>query len=189
MSNEATEKKGGNRLLVIGAAVVLGLLAGGGAGAFFAGPLLANRAAPAEAAGAAEEEGAEGEEHAAPEEHAEEAGHGEAAEEGGHEEGGAAAPMYVMNNLVLNPARSNGTRFLMTTVAFGMKSEAGVAEMEGRDLEVRDRVLRVLGAKTVMELADVAKRDSLKVELKDSVGVLFGEGAVRDVYFPQFVIQ
>jgi flagellar basal body-associated protein FliL len=61
--------------------------------------------------------------------------------------------------------------------------------MKERDPELRDAVLRYLGAKQVEELSDVAQRDSLKLGIRAAVVERFGKGSVRDVYFPQFVIQ
>ena len=50
-------------------------------------------------------------------------------------------------------------------------------------------VLAVLGAKHVEDLAEIANRERLKVELKRALDSLFGPGVVRRIYFPQFVIQ
>lgn len=183
-NDQENEGPGGKRLLPLGIAIALGLLVGGGAGAFVAGPLLAARS-EAPAPKAAEREAP------AEEDHGEEAeSESSGAEEGGDHEGEAGGQaLYVMDNLVLNPARSGGTRFLMVTIAFSLQNEALSEEMKARDAEVRDAVLGVLGAKSVIELSDVAARDSLKVELKSNVSDLFHKGAVRQIYFPQFVIQ
>ena len=95
-----------------------------------------------------------------------------------------------MENLVLNPAGSNGTRFLMAAVAAEVKDEKVKEEMNGRDAELRDAVLRVLGERTVDQLADMALREGIKTEVIDSLNArLQSKTAVKRVYFPQFVIQ
>ncbi len=71
-----------------------------------------------------------------------------------------------IDNLVLNPSGSGGTRHLMLSVAVEVKDDADAEQMKARDAEVRDAVLHVLGSKTVDELADIAARDSLKLELR-----------------------
>ena len=72
------------------------------------------------AAGADEEAAAEGEGDAEAE--------GEAAKGGGEHGGEASAPpLYTISDLVLNPAGSGGTRFLMLSVAFDMKDSSAVA--------------------------------------------------------------
>jgi flagellar FliL protein len=183
--------------LVLLLTVVVGLAAGGGAGAVGAGPLLAAGIAPAAQATAraaraqaaathdgdsasADEEGGESSEGAA-----EGGGHG--AKEGGAE--GASAPVYTLDNLVLNPAGSDGTRFLLVTISLQVKDAATLEAMKGRDAELRDAVLVTVGNRTVEQLASVAARDSLKAELQAAAKKLFRRNVVRRVYFPQFVIQ
>lgn len=168
---EVVPKRGGKKI-VLAVVLAVGALVGGGAGAFFAGPALAEMIlGPATAT--AEEVAAEDESHSTADD--------------GHDAGGAAS--YLVENLVLNPAQSNGTRFLMASVSFELMEIDAVAAMEARDAQVRDAVLTVLGQKTVEELTDIARRDSLKTELKTAVSGMFPEGTVRGIYLPQFVIQ
>ena len=176
---EAAPAKGKKMMLAI--LLVGGVAIGGGAGAFFAGPLLAEKVMGPVAPAAPGAEGEHGE--AAAEE-----GHGEEGEEGEHGEGATAA-VYQIENLVLNPAQSGGTRFLMLTVAFQVKDETVIEQMKLRDAEVRDAILTVIGSKTVEQLVEITGRDPLKAELKGSVAPLFAKDAVTQIYFPQFVVQ
>ncbi len=186
-------------------AVMAGLAAGVGGGFFAVGPALAKGIAPAVAAnakhgkaakpakGAHDDEAAEGDDE---EGHGEAAGDEEDEEEGeeakgehGKEGAAAGAPVYTLDNLVLNPAQSGGTRFLLLTISFEVKQADLVDAMKARDAELRDLVLVTVGNKTVEQLSDVASRDSLKVELKAAAAKLFKKKAIKRVYFPQFVIQ
>jgi flagellar FliL protein len=153
--------------LLLAIAVTVGVLAGGGGGALYVGPLVAARLHP-EVAHATKEKAA--------------ADSAAAAETG-------PAIIHQVDNLVMNPAGSNGTRFLMLTVAFDVKDESVSTQMQTRDAEIRDAVLGVLGTKTVEELADVSQRDSLKAQMLAAVAKLFPAGAIKRVYLPQFVIQ
>ncbi|HEY0969850.1 MAG TPA: flagellar basal body-associated FliL family protein [Gemmatimonadales bacterium] len=164
---EAAPPAKSKKLLLI-AVIVLGVVIGGGAGAFVAAPLLAGRVPPTAADSAAK-----GEEQA-----------GKA--KGGKE---SAKVVHVVDNMVLNPAGSGGARFLLLSVGLAVKDEATVKTLSDRDPELRDVVLRFMGARTIEELADVGLRDSLKAQLRTAVGERFGAGTVIDVYFPQFVIQ
>jgi flagellar FliL protein len=96
---------------------------------------------------------------------------------------------HAIENLVLNPAGSNGSRFLMVTATFELKDASTEEKMKDHEAEARDRILGVLGRKTVDELSDINKRDAIKTELLDSVAPLFPKGSVLKVFFPQFVIQ
>jgi flagellar FliL protein len=102
---------------------------------------------------------------------------------------GAASTMYVIDNVILNPAGSGGTRFLMLATAIDAKDAAVVEEMKQRDAETRDVLLRVMGSKTVEQLSDMQFREGIKKEVADSLGALFKKGAIRRIFFPQYVIQ
>jgi flagellar FliL protein len=70
-----------------------------------------------------------------------------------------------MENLVLNPAESGGSRFLLFSLAFELRDQAAHDAMKARDAEMRDVVLAALGRRTTEQLADMALRDSLKAEV------------------------
>jgi flagellar protein FliL len=101
----------------------------------------------------------------------------------------SAAVVHAIENLVLNPAGSGGTRFLMVTATFELKDAAAEELMKAREAEVRDRILGLLGKKTIDELTDIAKRDEIKLEVLAAVSPVFPKGSVLKVFFPQFVIQ
>ena len=114
----------------------------------------------------------------------------------GHGEGSHAAEpkpsqmqVHSVDNLIMNPAGSGGTRFLMLGVAIEIPNASVAEEMSRRDAELRDAILRVMGAKTVNQLSEVSSRDSLRTEVASKIEEMFGKGSVRRVYFPQFVIQ
>jgi len=100
-----------------------------------------------------------------------------------------AAVTHSFENIVLNPAGSGGTRFLMVTAAFELKDAATEQTMKDREPEIRDRILALLGKKTIDELTETAERDAIKKEVMDVVAPMFPKGAILKVFFPQFVIQ
>ena len=99
------------------------------------------------------------------------------------------SPIYQMDNLVLNPAGSGGTRFLLLSVALEVKDAATAEELKAHDAEMRDAILRLFGAKTVDQVAEASAREALREEVNASLSKLLPAGAIRRVYFPQFVIQ
>ena len=163
-------------MLLLIAGLVGGLVIGALGGSFALGPMLAKKlAAPGSAEAATTEESGE---------------KGEGGEHGKEGDKKAGATVHMMENLVLNPSGSNGTRFLMAAVAAEVKDEKVKDEMTGRDAELRDAVLRLLGERTVDQLSDIAQREVLKKSLTDSLNArLASKSAIKRVYFPQFVIQ
>ncbi|HCT55780.1 MAG TPA: hypothetical protein DGD08_01065 [Gemmatimonas aurantiaca] len=166
--------------------VAVGLAVGGGTGAALLGPMVAKKmgkTTPIVAAAHADSgaEGAEGE-------------HGEAAAGGEHggaegKEAGAAASVLLLENLVLNPAGSGGSRFLLLSVAIEAGKATALEQFKARDAELRDIILTALGTKTVDELTDISKREIFKTELQAAVDGRFGKQTVKRLYFPQFVVQ
>jgi flagellar FliL protein len=101
-----------------------------------------------------------------------------------------APPLYTIADLVLNPAGSGGTRFLMLSVAFDMKDSASVELIKLRDAEIKDAVLALVGAKTVEQLAEVSSREPMKLEINELVSkIIKKKKLIKRVSFPQFVIQ
>jgi flagellar FliL protein len=137
-----------------------GLVAGAPTGLFVTGPLLAKRSASAVHEKPKAEKGLEN-----------------------------SSVTHAVENLVLNPAGSNGTRFLMVSATFELKDSGIENQMKEHDAEVRDHILSILGKKTVDELTDIAQREQIKKDVLESVGALFEKGAVKKVFFGQFVIQ
>jgi len=137
-----------------------GLIAGAPTGLFVTGPLLAKRSASAAHTKPKTEKGLEN-----------------------------SSVTHAIENLVLNPAGSNGTRFLMVSATFELKDTGTENQMKEHDAEVRDHILSILGKKTVDELTDITQREQIKKDVLESVGSLFEKGAVKKVFFGQFVIQ
>ena len=170
---EAPPKKKGKLPLILG--LLVGLVGGGVAGSMFLAPIVGEKlASPAE-------------ETPDPDDHGDE---GDAGGGGGDSHdlpsGGV---VHLVDNLVVNPAGSNGNRFLLANVAFETV-DAGLDDViESRDFELRDGLLRVLGMKTVAELTDYSIRESIVSELRIAIEGVLGEGSVIHIYLPQYVIQ
>lgn len=117
---------------------------------------------------------------------------------GGEHHGGGERVVYVdasqtvvhtIDALVVNPADSEATRFLMATLVVVADRVAVVDQLKERDAEAREVILRTLGAKTVAELSDLGKRDELKEELRRALLGVVDAGRILRIHLPQFVIQ
>jgi flagellar FliL protein len=162
-------KAAGPKPVILIAVIAVAALAGVGGGI-----VLAPRFAPAAA-------------HAS----ADAAEHGEEEEEaeGGGGHGGGAGKIFRLDNLIVNPAGSEGTRFLMTSVAFELESESAEAKLRAREVQVRDLVISRLESQTMATLTQPFARDSIKRQLAEAVMTVVGPKATVRVYLPQFVIQ
>jgi len=177
------------KLPVLIGMVAVGLLVGGATGAIFVGPMVAKKMGKVTPVVAAAEGDSAHDEAAAD---AEGGDHAPAEGEGAAKEGEAkaeGAAVHLLENLVLNPASSGGSRFLLLTVAIEVGNAKAGEDFKTRDAELRDIILTSLGVKTVEELTEIARREQFKTELKTAINAKFGKKAVKSLYFPQFVVQ
>ena len=97
--------------------------------------------------------------------------------------------VYVVKDLIVNPAGTNGLRFLLTTIGLEVSSEETVKELEKRDVQIHDAIIGILTSMTLPQLDDISSRDSLKVEIKTQINKDLTTGNVLNVYFSKFIIQ
>jgi len=171
----------GAQPLILAGAIVAALAAGTVAGLLLLGPRLAamRHAAPAAAHAESTAEGeAEGEGK-----HAKEKG------KGGHGKEAEKAVVYRLDNLIVNPAGSQGTRFLMASVAVEVPDARIEARLRERDFQVRDAVIAVLERQPLEVITSPGGRDSVKARLAETLRPMVGRGVPLQIYLPQFVIQ
>jgi len=160
LDEDAPKAKGGPSLLVL--LVLAGV--GAGVGGWVGGPIVT----PMVAQVAASREGGGGGGHGAPSDDAE-------------------GPITI-ENLVLNPAGSGASRFLIATLVLDA-DESVREELGGRDAEARDLLLTILSGRTVEELSDISLRDEIREDLRAALNIMLGYEGVHRIFLPQFVIQ
>ena len=163
-AEETPPQKGGmmKTLAIAGVALV----AGGGGGMFLLGPMLAPRFVEA---GPATPDSTLAEGEVPPE--------------------GPPSNLFTLRDFIVNPAGTDGTRFLMMSLAIELVDPESVQGLEERDAEIRDALIRAVGSKTVRELADVTLRETLVADIKVALDAVVGAGVIRRIFIPQFVIQ
>ena len=93
------------------------------------------------------------------------------------------------DNLIVNPAGSEGMRFLMATVGVGVENEKIQEELHEFDLPIRDRITSVLEEQTLDALTSPGARENLKVILAEAVAPFLEGQSEFVIYIPHFVIQ
>lgn len=110
---------------------------------------------------------------------------------GGHGEKkkGDEIPVFELENLIVNPAGSQGLHFLMASVAFGIPDPVTEEMLRANEVKLRDTVVATLGSHTIEMLSEPTARDSLKARIKRAVCEGIGVQADLEIFLPQFVIQ
>lgn len=96
---------------------------------------------------------------------------------------------FNVDDLVINPAGTNGQRVIMVSVALEVKSDEEVKTLEERKALVQDIVNNSISNKTIETLTQTGYKDSLKTELKKAFKSRLPKTPVRDVYFTKYIIQ
>jgi flagellar basal body-associated protein FliL len=112
-------------------------------------------------------------------------GHGSQKEGQGESEG----KIYVVKDLIVNPAGTNGTRFLLTTVGFEVTTPEALKELENKDVMVRDVLNTILTSKDLTTIVNIEGRESIRKEIEQKIGSILRGGALTNVYFSKFIIQ
>ena len=158
------EKKGGGKLILILVAVLVLVLVGAGAFFFLSG-------------GPSDEEIAR-----------------EIAEEG---KAAPAAPepspligvLFELDPFVVNLADPKARHFLKATITLELTSDKAKERAEKLLPKVRNDIILLLSSQTLEDVITMEGKIRLRDEIAARVARIIGEGAVRNVYFAQFVVQ
>lgn len=93
-----------------------------------------------------------------------------------------------LDNIIVNPAGTQGQRFLIVSVAVEVPSEQVENRLKAADVAFRDAVTGLLERMSLAQLTQLGARDSVRA------GVMvfarkFAQDSALHVYLPQFLIQ
>jgi flagellar FliL protein len=102
---------------------------------------------------------------------------------------GGVGSITPIEDIVVNPAGSGGTRYLCTTVALESTQPVVAEEVTEREPQIRDTLIEILSKRTVEDLSALSTREELRAEIKIAVNDLLVSGEVVGVYLSNFVLQ
>jgi flagellar FliL protein len=97
--------------------------------------------------------------------------------------------LLVIKDIIINPAGTNGGRFLLATIGIDVNSPEALVELNKKEVQVRDALNTVLTEKTLPQLIDITQREQLRTEIAKKMGDIINTGKVRNIYFSKFIIQ
>ncbi len=107
-------------------------------------------------------------------------------DDGGH---GGASHIYQIEDVIVNPAGTNGKRLLLTSFGFDLKSEAAMKSFEEKEIMIKDIIISVLSGKDMKQLRDIGVKDSIRAEIQTELKKLLRGNKVRRIYFSKYIIQ
>lgn len=101
---------------------------------------------------------------------------------------GKAPLLFKLENVIVNPAGSAGSRYVVLSVAIEVPDVATETALRESEVQFRDAVTGVLEKQSLDQLTMLGARDSLRRRVAEAA-VPFIKGAEIKVYIPQFLIQ
>ncbi|MEW5874064.1 MAG: flagellar basal body-associated FliL family protein [Candidatus Zixiibacteriota bacterium] len=113
----------------------------------------------------------------------------EQADSGGHGEVAAGPEIYKIEQLLVNPKGTSGTRYLSTSLGIEVPNAAMRAKLEAQDLKLRDMLISILSSRTVPQLNDPKEREEMRGEIQKRISGMLDNQPLSAVYFIDYVMQ
>lgn len=97
--------------------------------------------------------------------------------------------IYSIDDIIVNPADTDGKRLLLTSVGFDLPKVEMENELKTREAMVKDAVISTLSSKDISQLDDTAYRDTLKMEITGKLKKTIPEVTINNVYFSKYILQ
>ncbi|MEG8945591.1 flagellar basal body-associated FliL family protein [Rosettibacter firmus] len=97
--------------------------------------------------------------------------------------------VYVVEDLIINPAGTDGKRLLLTSIGFDLLTDQNQKELKEKEVLVKDAVISVLSSKDMTHLSDALYRDTLRMEISQKITQLIPDVKINNVYFSKYILQ
>ncbi len=94
-----------------------------------------------------------------------------------------------IDDIIVNPSGTDGKRLLLVSLGFDVSNEESKNELKNKEVLLRDAVISTLSSKTLVQLDNVAFKDSLKYEIASKLKQKIPSIKFNDVYFSKYIIQ
>jgi len=98
-------------------------------------------------------------------------------------------PLYKLDNLIVNPAGSRGSHFLMTSISIEVADDKTEARLKEHDAQLRDAIIGALETQTLDQLSQPKARDAVRGAIAQAIAPVLGPNVHPPIYLTQFVIQ
>jgi flagellar basal body-associated protein FliL len=96
---------------------------------------------------------------------------------------------YKIDPVIVNPAGSNGERYLKAAVSLEAYDPAIIAEVEKRLPQIKNQINIILSSKTIEQVQTNEDKERLRREIQSRINGLLTTGNISNVYFEEFVYQ
>ena len=104
-------------------------------------------------------------------------------------ENGASGFIYAVDDMIVNPAQTNGKMLLLASLGLAVENEEAKKTLEEKQVVVKDAIISVLSGKNVNQLGSTTYRDTIKTEILKNLSLQFPNSKINNIYFSKFIIQ
>jgi len=97
--------------------------------------------------------------------------------------------IVVVKDVIVNPAGTNGSHLLVTTIGLEVNSTEGKLELEQKEVQTRDILVTILTGKRMDELTTPEQKELLREEIHQRINKILKTGPLGKVYISKFIIQ
>lgn len=96
---------------------------------------------------------------------------------------------YPIEDVVINPAESNGERYLLLTAIIEVKNSDELSILEKNTAQIIDNLNIILSSKSAEELTRIESRNQIKQEIGLMINETVDRKVVRNLFFTKYVLQ
>ncbi len=98
---------------------------------------------------------------------------------------------YKINDIVVNPAETDGERFLRVSIALDVRGKEPdlTSKLASYEIEMRDIIINILTSMTLDEILGQNGKMLIKGEIKNRINSIWDDMEIVGIYFTEFVVQ
>jgi flagellar protein FliL len=98
--------------------------------------------------------------------------------------------IFLIDNILVNPAGTNGTRYLSTSIGLEIaKSEKNAERIKELTPVIRDILIAILSSKTLDDLSSKEGKEIIRKEILDRLNEASVPDVITRIYFVDYVLQ
>ena len=96
---------------------------------------------------------------------------------------------FKIDPMIVNPADSNGERYLKASVTFETLDPEVQRELDKRLPQIKNQINNILSSKSISQIQTNKDREDIRREILERVNGVLIKGRLSNVYFEEFVYQ
>ncbi|MHB9039909.1 MAG: flagellar basal body-associated FliL family protein, partial [Melioribacteraceae bacterium] len=97
--------------------------------------------------------------------------------------------VYMVEEILVNPAKTDGKRYLLSSLGFDVPSEKDNQELKAKEVLLKDAVISVMSSKEMSQLGNIAYRDTLRTEIIKRLAQVMPSVKINTIYFSKYILQ